>query len=176
MTHWFLALLAGFIHTASPLLKAYGLWAVFGLLLIENAGVVFAPGEATVVTAGFLAAKGILPTGETLIVAILASTLGGYLAYGLGARYGHQALTRFGKYVGIRAPMIEKVHHFFQKLGAPVVLIGRFLVPLRQLQGYLAGASAMGFRLFALWSWLGAVLWIGAWGGGAFLLAQQIPT
>ena len=44
MLHWFLTTLANLIHAASPILKSYGLPAVFALLFIESAGVVFAPG------------------------------------------------------------------------------------------------------------------------------------
>lgn len=55
------------------------------------------------------------------------------------------------------------------------MLVGRFLVPLRQLQGYMAGVSKMGFRPFALWSTVGAALWVAAGGGWAFLLAQRMP-
>ncbi|PKY11505.1 hypothetical protein B1757_04645 [Acidithiobacillus marinus] len=176
MFHFFITTMTVLIHAASPILKAYGLPAVFVLLFIESAGVVFAPGEATVVAAGFLAAKGLFPVWVVLPLAMLAATLGGYLAYGLGERYGHKALLRYGRYVGIKASMVDKVHVFFCRFGAPVVLVGRFIVPLRQLQGYMAGASEMGFRAFAIWSAIGAVLWVAAWGGGAFLLARHIPA
>ena len=176
MLHWFLATLAALIHAASPILKGYGLPAVFALLFVESAGVVFAPGEAMIVAAGFLAAKGLFPVWVALPLAMIAATLGGYAAYGLGDRYGHQALLRYGRYVGINPPMVDKVHTFFCRFGAPVVLVGRFIVPLRQLQGYIAGASEMGFPAFAIWSAIGAVLWVAAWGGGAFLLAERIPV
>ncbi|OCB03829.1 hypothetical protein BBC27_06175 [Acidithiobacillus ferrivorans] len=48
MLHWFLTTLAALIHAASPILKAYGLPAMFALLFVESAGVVFAPGEAMI--------------------------------------------------------------------------------------------------------------------------------
>lgn len=38
MLHWFLTTLANLIHAASPILKSYGLLAVFALLFIESAG------------------------------------------------------------------------------------------------------------------------------------------
>ena len=182
MIHWFLTTMNSLIHAASPVLKEYGLPA-WMRLFIERAGVVFAPGEAMIVAAGFLAAKGLFLVWVALPLAMLAATLGGYAAYGLGDRYGHKALMSYGRYVGIKPPMVGKVHgFFFQRFGAPVVLIGRFVVPLRQLQGCLAGASEMGFRAFAIWSAGGVVLWVAAWGGGlrtlqgAFLLAKQLPV
>ena len=176
MIQWFLSTMATLIQVASPILKIYGLWAVFALLFVESAGVVFAPGEAMVVAAGFLSAKGVFVVWEALPLAMVGSTLGGYAAYGLGDRYGHKALLGHGRYVGIKPVMVDKVHGFFHRFGSPVVFIGRFVVPLRQLQGYVAGASEMGFRRFALWSALGAVLWVAAWGGGAYLLARHLPV
>ena len=55
MFHWFISTLASLIHAASPILKAYGLSAVFVIMFAESAGVVFAPDEALIVAAGFLA-------------------------------------------------------------------------------------------------------------------------
>ncbi len=172
---WFLATLAHLIHLATPLLQTYGLWGLVGILFAENLGVVFAPGESVVVTAGFLAAKGVFSIAIVLPLAMLAAILGGYLAYGLGVRYGHAGLIRFGKYVWITPEKISRVHNFFQRFGAPVVAIGRFIVPLRQLQGYIAGSAEMGFRAYAIWSAVGAVLWVTTWGGGAWWLAESIP-
>ncbi|MBN6741319.1 hypothetical protein JKG47_12375 [Acidithiobacillus sp. MC6.1] len=48
-------------------------------------------------------------------------------------------------------------------------------MPLRQLQSYIAGSAETGFIYFAAWSGLGAILWVLAWGGGAWMLASQIP-
>lgn len=176
MLHWFLTMLATLIQTASPIMKEYGLWALFGMLLVENMGVVFAPGEATLVTAGFLTAKGVFSLPAAIPVAVLGCIIGGSLAFWLGSRYGHKSLERFGGYVGIKPWMIEKSHNFFNKFGAPVVIVGRFIVPLRQLQGYLAGASQMEGSSFMIWNAVGSLLWVLAWGGAAFLLSHYIPV
>ncbi|MDD5002302.1 MAG: hypothetical protein PHO55_15135, partial [Thiomonas arsenitoxydans] len=42
----------------------------------------------------------------------------------------------------------------FKQHGPVAVMLGRFLVPLRQLQGYVAGNAKMGFWRFAWWSFL----------------------
>lgn len=174
--HQLLLLLASLIKEATPILRQYGLLAICGILFAESFGVVFAPGESILVTSFFLAAKGVFPLWEITPIIVVATVLGQYAAFFLGNRYGHTALLRYGKYIGIRESMIEKVHRFFGKYGAPVVVIGRFIVPLRQLQGYLAGASEMGWKPFAVWDAIGGILWVAAWGGGTFLLAAQIPV
>ena len=172
--HWFLATLAPLISAATPILRQYGIWAIIVILFVESMGVVFAPGEAVIVAACFLAAKGVFPVWEVIPVGILSATLGGYLAYGLGVRYGHAGLLRYGRYVWIRSEMVDKVHQFFHRFGAPVVAVGRFIVPLRQLQGYIAGSAEMGFPVFAVWSAVGAVAWVGTWGLGTWWLAGSI--
>lgn len=176
MLHWFIGTLAYLITVATPILHKYGLFALVGILFIENLGFIFAPGESIIVTAGFLAAKGVFSIWLVIPLAILAAVLGGYAAYWLGAKYGHRGLLRYGRYIWIKPAMVDKVHHFYTILGAPFVLIGRFVVPLRQLQGYLAGSAEMGFPSFVLWSTLGGVLWVSVWCGGAYLLAAQIPS
>ena len=107
--------------------------------------------------------------------AIIAATLGSYGAYGLGDRFGHRALLRWGWWFGITAQRLGKTHRFFARYGALVILAGRFIVPLRQLQGYVAGSAEMGFRRFAFWSLLGASAWILAWGMGAWWVAESVP-
>lgn len=176
MLHEILTLLASLIHEATPILQQYGLAAVFVALAVENLGVIFAPGESVIVTASFLAAKSVFPIWEVLVLGILACVLGQYAAYGLGARYGHVGLLRYGRYVGIKPVMIDRVHTFFSRFGVPVVLVGRFIIPLRQLQGYLAGSAEMPWISYAIWNAMGAVLWVSAWGIGTFLLAKNIPV
>ena len=117
--HWFLFTLASLITAATPILHEYGIWAVVVILFAESMGVIFAPGESVIVTACFLAAKGVFPIWEVIPAGIVAATLGGYLAYGLGAKYGHTGLLRYGRYVWIKPEMVDKVHHFLPSLWRP---------------------------------------------------------
>ena len=176
VAHLFLLTLGHLIHIATPILRRYGLWGLVVVLFAENLGFLFAPGEAVVVTAGFLAGKGVLGIESVIPLAILAATAGGYAAYGLGVRYGHAGLLRYGKYVWITPAIVEKTHDLLRRFGVPILLTGRFIVPLRQLQGYLAGTAEIGFRPYALWSAVGAGLWVATWGGGAWWLASSIPA
>ncbi len=176
MYAWIIGTLTGMVRATSPILHHYGVAAIVAVLLAENLGLIFAPGESVIVAGGFLAAKGILSIWVVIPAGIMASILGGYAAYALGTRYGHEKMLRYGRYLRITPSMLDRVHRFFQRFGAPVVTVGRFIVPLRQLQGYVAGAAAMGFPRFALWSAVGAVLWVSVWGLGSWALAQQIPV
>jgi membrane protein DedA with SNARE-associated domain len=57
-----------------------------------------------------------------------------------------------------------------------VVLVARFFDVLRQLNGIVAGMLAMPWRVFAACNLLGAVLWTGVWGLGAYWLDKEIST
>ena len=122
MMRWFLTTLAPLISAATPILRQYGIRAAIAILFVESMGVVFAPDEAVIVAACFLAAKGVFPIWEAIPVGALSATLDGYLAYGLGARYGHAGLLCYGCHVWIRPEIVDKVHRFFWRFGAPVEL------------------------------------------------------
>lgn len=108
-------------------------------------------------------------------MAVIAATLGNYGAYGLGSRFGHLVPLCWGRWIGITAPRLEKTDRFFKRYGPVAVLAGRFIVPLRQLQGYVAGNAKMGVWRFAWWSFLGAVAWVLIWGAGGWWVAGFVP-
>ena len=98
------------------------------------------------------------------LTGVFESLLGNYGAYGLGSRLGHLVPLRWGRWIGITAPRLEKTACFFKRHGPVAVMLGRVIVPLRQLQGYVAGSAKMSFSRIAWWSLLGAVAWFLAWG------------
>jgi membrane protein DedA with SNARE-associated domain len=162
------------LSVTSPIIKEYGLWAVLVILVTENMGIIFMPGESIIVAASYFAAKGVLSIYAVDIMAILASITGGLISFELGLRYGHAKLIKYGKYIGVSVSSVDKVHSFFTKYGAAVVCIGRFIVPLRQLQGYLAGSTEMNERSYIVWGSIGAVLWVSFWSLSTYLLASNI--
>lgn len=157
------------VRTLAPVVRQYGVWIVFGGLLAESAGVVFAPGETLLIAAGFLASEGALNPLWVLMLGILATSLGWFGAYYLGSWLGISWLRRHGRWIGVTPNRLQKTHAFLEKYGPIVVLFGRFVVPLRQLQGYISGSAESSFKQFYLWNILGAVLWVGFWGGAGYI-------
>lgn len=66
------------------------------------------------------------------------------------------------------------MEEFFARFGGEIVLVARFIVVLRQLNGITAGTVAMPWAKFLLYNALGAALWTGAWGYGAYALGHHI--
>ncbi|OYV78935.1 MAG: hypothetical protein B7Z70_08665 [Acidithiobacillus ferrivorans] len=162
-------------HTALPIIHRYGLWVISGALFLDSFGVIFMPGESILVAAGFLARYGALSIWLLIPMTVIAATLGNYGAYGLGSRFSHLIPLRWGRWIGITAPRLENTACFFKRHGPVAVMLGRFIVPLRQLQGYVAGSAKMGFSRFAWWSLLGAVAWVLAWGAVGWWVAGYVP-
>ena len=52
--------------------------------------------------------------------------------------------------------------------------MARFFDGLRQLNGIVAGMLAMPWKIFTGFNVLGAILWAGVWGLGAYFLDQEI--
>jgi membrane protein DedA with SNARE-associated domain len=57
--------------------------------------------------------------------------------------------------------------------GRKLVLVARFIDGVRQLSNFLVGILHMPPALFLLLTSLGAALWVGVWGLGAYLLDKN---
>ncbi len=171
---WLLNELQDLISALIPIVRYYGLWALSGSLFLDSAGVVVMPGESILVVFGFFAGRGVFPFWAVLIIGVVSAFMGGEAAYGVGRRFGDQALLRYGRFVRITPAKVKRAHAWLSRWGAPVFVLGRFVVPVRQLEGYVAGSANVGFLPYSLWGSLGAMLWVLAWAGGGWLLAGEI--
>jgi membrane protein DedA with SNARE-associated domain len=69
---------------------------------------------------------------------------------------------------------LAKVERFVQRYGAPVIIIARFVVVARQLNGIAAGSLGMHWLRFLTYNCIGAALWVGFWSTLAFWLGKNI--
>jgi membrane protein DedA with SNARE-associated domain len=163
-----------FLHALArvqPLLKRYGYPALFLAILVEGVGIP-APGQTLLIAAALGAAHGNLSLVWVLILAGAAAMLGNSLGYLLGRRGGRPLLARFK----VREDRLARLEGYFRRYGGPVVLVARFFDGLRQINGIVAGMLAMPWKVFTLFNALGAMLWTGVWGLGAFWLDREIGT
>jgi membrane protein DedA with SNARE-associated domain len=154
-----------------PVLDRYGYLAVFLTILVEGVGIP-APGQTLLITAALSAAHGKLSPVWVLILACLAALLGNSLGYLLGRWGGRRLLARF------RVPedRLARLEGKFRRYGGGLVLVARFFDGLRQLNGIVAGMLGMPGKIFMAFNVLGAILWTGVWGLGAFYLDKEINT
>jgi membrane protein DedA with SNARE-associated domain len=136
----------------------YGYVVVFFGVMLENAGVPV-PGETILLAAGFFAADHHFNLILVMGVACLGAVLGDNAGYLIGHKIGRATLVRYGRYVGLTGKRLAMFEAFFKSHGDKTILVARFITGLRVFAALLAGAAGMKWRTFALYNFLGAVLW-----------------
>ncbi|MEA2443517.1 MAG: hypothetical protein QOJ12_809 [Thermoleophilales bacterium] len=160
-----LASLLTFTQTAGyPLL--------FALIVAESGGVPV-PGETALITAAALAGQGKLSIAVVIPVAAGAAIIGDNLGFLLARRFGRGLLERPGPFFGQRRRALEVGEPFFARHGPKAVFFGRWILGLRTWTAWLAGASKMNWRAFAVWNAAGGVSWAATVGLTAYFLGQS---
>ena len=143
---------------ASHLLHQYGEIGLFVLLAVGIFGLPI-PDETLLVLAGYLAAHDHLNVLALFLAAWLGSICGISLSYTLGRLLEHSVLLRYGKYIGITQPRLEKAHCWFERYGKWLLTFGYYIPGIRHFTGIVAGISYLRYRDFALFAYSGALLW-----------------
>jgi len=167
--------LPGVFATLAPVLDRYGYLAVGGFVLLEDFGVP-TPGETILIAAAVYAGAGRLSIVVVVLIAWAAAVLGDNIGYAIGAFGGRRLVARYGRYVLITEERLDKAAAFFERHGGKVVVVARFIEGLRQVNGIVAGTSAMTWRRFLVFNALGAALWVGTWSAVGYLAGDHITT
>jgi membrane protein DedA with SNARE-associated domain len=128
--------------------------ALFLLVMAESGGLPV-PGETALIAAAIVASQGKLDI--ELVVAIAA--FGDNAGYLISRKAGRNLLERPGPFERRRRRVLETGEPFFQRHGRPAVFFGRWILGLRTWASWLAGASYMPWRSFAVWNAAGAISW-----------------
>ena len=129
-------------------------------LLLENAGMPV-PGETVLLLASFLAfSRDELRLPYIILVGVGAATLGDNLGYVIGYRGGRRLFDRYRSTFRIKSETIARGERLFEQYGAVTILFARFIFGLRVIAGPLAGVLRMPWKRFALFNFLGALLWV----------------
>lgn len=137
----------------------YGSFALFALLAV---GIICLPipEDTLMIFAGILMNQGYLPIGWAILAALSGSICGITTSYFIGYKAGDFLIKKYGVYVGLTQARMEQVHWWFERFGGWFLVIGYFIPGLRHFTGLFAGFSAMEFRHFAFYAYIGAVAWV----------------
>ncbi len=142
------------------LIVQYGYWAVGAALLLENTGIPV-PGETILLLASFLAySSDELQLPYIILIGVCAATLGDNLGYAIGYRGGRRLLDRYRNVFRIKPETIFRGERMFEQYGAVTIFFARFIFGLRVIAGPLAGVLRMPWKRFAVFNFLGALLWV----------------
>jgi membrane protein DedA with SNARE-associated domain len=167
--------LPGFLNDLSSPLNHYGLWAVLALVLIEDFGIPV-PGETVLIAAAVFAGSGRLNVFAVAAVGFGAAVLGDNIGYAIGRFGGRKLVDRWGKYVFLTPERLDKAEAFFNRHGAKIIVLARFVEGLRQANGIIAGIAGMHWLRFLVCNALGAALWVATWVSVGFFAGQHITA
>lgn len=164
-------MLAAIVNIAH-LVEVFGYPLLFLGVAAESSGVPV-PGETALITAAVLASRGVkLDIGLVIPIAALAAIVGDNIGYVIGRKGGRWALERPGRFQRQRQQVLALGEPFFERHGPKAVFFGRFVLGLRVWASWLAGATRMHWRTFAMWNALGGI----CWATGIGLLAYFLGT
>ena len=155
------------------LFSEYGLGAVFGGIMLENAGIPMAS-EVTLLLAGSIVAGGVLgwlPVVLTAAVAAIVSDSFWYFVGRIGAARLVQLYCRFS--FGSSACTI-KAREMLLRFGPRSLIVARFVPGFRTFASPMAGISGLSWPQFLLYDSIGALLWASTVVSGGWLLAEEI--
>ena len=130
------------------------------LLMAMESSVIPIPSEFVMPPAGYLAHQGEMSILVSIICGTAGSVFGAYLNYFAAHYLGRPLLLKYGKYVWITEEKFAKVERFFRDHGEVSTFIGRLLPVVRHLISLPAGLAGMNHVKFALYTFLGAGLWV----------------
>jgi membrane protein DedA with SNARE-associated domain len=139
-------------------IQSAGYPALFLLVMAESGGIPL-PGETALITAAIVASQGKLQIEFVIALAALAAIVGDNMGYLLSRKVGRRLLERPGLFERRRRQVLEIGEPFFERHGPKAVFIGRWILGLRTWASWLAGATGMPWRSFAVWNAAGGISW-----------------
>lgn len=151
MTDWILSLI-----------EQGGYWGIAFLMFIEN---VFPPIPSEVIMGfgGIAMARGTMAFWPLLLAGTVGSTLGNYVWFLVGDRWGYRRLQplvdRWGRWLTLEWADIERASRFFRRHGQWIVFVMRFSPVLRTMISLPAGLAHMKHGKFLAFTFAGAAVW-----------------
>lgn len=170
--------LPGFLQPLAGPLDHYGYLAIALLVLAENIGVPVVPGELALIAGAVFAGTGraglyVVPVG---IIAAVCCVAGAEIGYGIGRLGGRALVMRYGRHVFIREHHLDRAEAAVTRYGPGLVVVARYIVGLRELNGIIAGVTGMGAWRFLACNAVGAAAWTGTWVAVGYLAGDHLDA
>ncbi len=149
---------------AKSVIDNWGIWGLLAVIFIESGILpVPLPGDSLLFLAGFFASTNAgsnnphLHLAPVVFGSLVAAIIGAQIGYAIGAVWGTRLFTRDARV--FKPKYLERSQVFFDRRGAPAVVLARFVPFVRTIVPMLAGASSMKHRTFAIANVVGAAAW-----------------
>jgi len=137
----------------------YGI--LFAIVFAETGLVVtpFLPGDSLLFAAGAVGGLGGLKVAWLYPLFLVAALLGDNVNYWAGRFLGRRLFAQNSRF--LKRAHLERTEAFFAKHGGKTIILARFVPVVRTFAPFVAGAGAMPYGRFLLFSVAGAILWVG---------------
>jgi len=135
----------------------------------------FLPGDSLLITAGFLAAAGVLNIWWLQVVLIVAAITGDSVGYAIGARIGPRLFKREKSRL-FNPRHVQRTREFYARHGAKTIVIARFVPIIRTFAPVVAGVGEMAYPRFLFYNVAGGIGWVLSMTGAGYLLGRAVPN
>ena len=144
-----MSFLSGLAQQLGDFLAAYGLLAIFVVMLLKEIGIpVPVPSDLIMITAGVQAATGSFSVFELLLAIEFAVLLGGSVQFLVVRSAGRRFVYGMGRYVGLTAERLDKAGAMLQQRGPLAVFLGLNVPGARAGIIPAAGLAGLGYSAF----------------------------
>jgi len=142
----------------------YGTWIyaiLFTIIFCETGLVItpFLPGDSLLFAIGSLAALGAMRVEIAIPLLMCAALAGDNTNYWIGRKIGPKVFSQEDSRL-FNKEYLNRTQVFYEKYGKAAVIIARFLPIIRTFAPFVAGIGKMRYRIFLLFSIIGAALWV----------------
>ena len=164
------------VYNVPELIRFAGQFGLPFIIFAETGLLVgfFLPGDSLLITAGLFAASGDLDIVTLLVTLLPAAILGNATGYWIGKRTGKALYNRPDSLL-FRREHLRMTHEFYERHGGKTITLAQFMPILRTFAPVVAGIAEMGYRRFATYNVVGAILWVAGMTLGGYLLGNLIP-
>lgn len=147
-------------ETLYHIIATYGLWVVFGCVLLNQGGIPIPAFAPMIVMAALTveAGKSVVPL---LFVAVIASLLADWLWFEGGKRFGATLLRLMCKLSLSPDSCVGLTRRLYARWGAPSLLVAKYIPGFAAVATTLAGETGIRGLQFILFDGMGAALWAG---------------
>ena len=164
------------VYNVPELIRLVGFYGLILIVFAETGLLVgfFLPGDSLLITAGLFAARGDFDYAMLLLALIPAAIIGNATGYYIGHRTGMTLYNRPNSLL-FRREHLRMTHEYYEKHGGKTIILAQFIPILRTFAPVVAGVGEMGYRQFASYNVVGAILWVGSMVTAGYMLGNAIP-
>ena len=165
------------VYNVPELIRLVGFYGLILIVFAETGLLVgfFLPGDSLLITAGLFAARGDFDYAMLLLALIPAAIIGNATGYYIGHRTGKTLYSRPDSLL-FRREHLRMTHEYYEKHGGKTIILAQFIPILRTFAPVVAGVGEMGYRQFATYNVVGAILWVGSMVTAGYMLGNAIPN